>query len=129
MFKKAPQYIMEKVEKENNILGEDLSLDIYYKGVKLTVKRHPETGHLNGYITLPSDINEKEYDSLERRAHRGITYDDYDYEGKRVLGFDCAHAWDMTPYAIIGSLDDQYRDLEYVLSILKDMAEYVKKDE
>ena len=129
MFKKAPQYIMKKVEKENNILGEDLSLDIYYEGVKLTVKRHPEMGHLNGYITLPSDINEEEYDSLERRSHGGITYDDYDSEGKRVLGFDCAHYSDMIPYYTIYSSDDHYRDLKYVLNTLKDMADCLKGDE
>lgn len=42
MFGKAPEHVMKTIAKEDNILGEDLTLNIDYKGIKLTVKRHPQ---------------------------------------------------------------------------------------
>ncbi|BDA82386.1 hypothetical protein [Staphylococcus phage vB_SsapH-Golestan-105-M] len=128
MFGKAPEHVMKTIAKEDNILGEDLTLNVDYKGIKLTVKRHPEMGHLNGYINVPANITEEEFNSIEDYSHGGITYDkpagDF-----RVLGFDCAHYSDMSPYAVISFSDSHYRDLKYVLSTLKDMADCLKGDE
>ncbi|WFG33898.1 hypothetical protein YN120080_181 [Staphylococcus phage vB_SauM_JDYN] len=128
MFKKAPEHVMKTITKEDNILGEDLTLNIDYKGIKLTVKRHPEMGHLNGYINVPADITEEKFNSIEDCSHGGITYDEQ--EGDYiVLGFDCAHYSDMIPYYNIYSSDDHYRDLKYVLNTLKDMADCLKGGE
>ncbi len=128
MFKKAPEHVMKTIAKEDNILGEDLTLNINYKGIKLTVNRHPEMGHLNGYINVPANITEEKFNSIEDYSHGGITYDKHEGE-YRVLGFDCAHYSDMTPYHIIYYTDIYYRDLKYVLNTLKDMADCLKGDE
>lgn len=128
MFKKAPEHVMKTIAKEDNILGEDLTLNINYKGIKLTVNRHPQMGHLNGYINVPTDITEEKFNDIENLSHGGITYDEHEGD-YRVLGFDCAHYSDMTPYHIIYYTDIYYRDLKYVLNTLKDMADCLKGDE
>ena len=128
MFDKAPEHVMKTIEKENNILGENLTLNIDYKGIKLTVKRHPNMGHLNGYINVPTNITEEQFNEIEDHSHGGITYDEHEGD-YRVLGFDCAQYSDMTPYAIIGFFDCTYRDLKYVLNVLKDMADCLKEGE
>lgn len=126
MFEKAPEHVMKTIAKEDNILGEDLTLNIDYKGIELTVKRHPEMGHLNGYINVPADITEEKFNAIENFSHGGITYDEH--EGDYiVLGFDCAHYSDMIPYYTIYSSDDHYRDLKYVLNVLKDMADCLEE--
>lgn len=128
MFGKAPEHVMKTIAKEDNILGEDLTLNINYKGIELTVKRHPQSGHLNGYINVPTDITEEKFNAIENLSHGGITYDEQ--EGDYiVLGFDCAHYSDMTPYAVISFSDSHYRDLKYVLNTLKDMADCLKEGE
>lgn len=128
MFKKAPEHVMKTIAKEDNILGEDLTLNINYKGIKLTVNRHPQMGHLNGYINVPTDITEEKFNDIENLSHGGITYDKPAGE-YRVLGFDCAHYSDMTPYHIIYYTNIYYRDLKYVLNTLKDMVDCLKGDE
>ena len=128
MFNKAPEHVMKTIEKENNILGENLTLNIDYKGIKLTVKRHPEMGHLNGYINVPTNITEEQFNGIEDHSHGGITYDEQEGDCI-VLGFDCAHYSDMIPYYTIYSSDDHYRDLKYVLNVLKDMADCLKEGE
>ena len=128
MFEKAPEHVMKTIAKEDNILGEDLTLNINYKGIKLTVKRHPQSGHLNGYINVPTDITEEKFNAIESFSHGGITYDEHEGD-YRVLGFDCAHYSDMTPYAVISFSDSHYRDLKYVLNTLKDMADCLKEGE
>ncbi|AFF28511.1 hypothetical protein OZ71_gp033 [Staphylococcus phage MCE-2014] len=128
MFGKAPEHIMEIIDKEDNILGEDLTLNIDYKGINLTVKRHPHSGHLNGYINVPTNITKEQFNSIEDCSHGGITYDEHEGD-YRVLGFDCAHYSDMTPYAVISFSDSYYRDLKYVLNTLKDMADCLKEGE
>ncbi|WBF81720.1 hypothetical protein [Staphylococcus virus vB_SurM-PSU5] len=125
MFGKAPEHVMKTIAKEDNILGEDLTLNINYKGIKLTVKRHPQSGHLNGYINVPANITEEEFNSIEDYSHGGITYDKHEGD-YRVLGFDCAHYSDMSPYAVISFSDSHYRDLKYVLNTLKDMADCLR---
>lgn len=128
MFKKAPEHVMKTIDKENNILGENLTLNIDYKGTKLTVKRHPEMGHFNGYINVPTNITEEQFNEIEDHSHGGITYDEHEGD-YRVLGFDCAHYNDMTPYAIVVFFDCTYRDLKYVLNVLKDMADCLEEGE
>ena len=128
MFEKAPEHVMKTIAKEDNILGEDLTLNIDYKGIKLTVKRHPQSGHLNGYINVPTDITEEKFNTIENFSHGGITYDEQEGD-YLVLGFDCAHYSDMIPYYTIYSSDDHYRDLKYVLNTLKDMADCLKEGE
>lgn len=128
MFGKAPEHVMKTIAKEDNILGEDLTLNIDYKGIKLTVKRHPQSGHLNGYINVPTDITKEQFNDIEDHSHGGITYDKHEGD-YRVLGFDCAHYSDMTPYAVISFSDSYYRDLKYVLNVLRDMADCVEEGE
>ena len=119
---------MKTIAKEDNILGEDLTLNIDYKGIELTVKRHSEMGHLNGYINVPTNITAEKFNEIEDHSHGGITYDKHEGD-YRVLGFDCAHYSDMTPYAVISFSDSYYRDLKYVLNVLRDMADCVEEGE
>src|SRR5699024_6051447 len=103
-------------------------LNIDYKGIKLTVKRHHEIGHLNGYINVPTNITEEKFNGIEDHSHGGITYNEQERDCI-VLGFDCAHYSDMIHYYTIYSYDDHYRDLKYVIKILKDMADCLEEGE
>jgi hypothetical protein len=85
---------------------------------------------LCGYITLTKDssLYGVGYDNLNIQVHGGLTYDGYDKDENWVIGFDCAHHGDLTPYFL---LNDEYyfgqrgiyRDMEYVKYECESMAE------
>ena len=92
MFEKAPEHVMKTITKEDNILGEDLTLNIDYRGIELTVKRHSEMGHLNGYINVPTNITAEnitpyiEAIYVDKMNVIVVEYTFYNEEGIRMLG-------------------------------------------
>ncbi|PKE66674.1 hypothetical protein CW674_01065 [Macrococcoides caseolyticum] len=107
----------ELVEKEGNFRSQ------IYKGIRYEIVRHESFGHLCGYLHYNSKNNE-ERDVIDNVFHRGITY-----ENDGVIGFDCAHAIDLSPMKIemdekfgLGTptfLNPKYRTMQYVEDILK----------
>ncbi len=94
-----------------------------YKGIKYEIVRHEHLGHLCGYLHyMPK--NEKERDIIENNFHGGITY-----ENDGVIGFDCAHASDLSllkieldkkfGFNMPKFLNPEYRTMQYVEDILK----------
>jgi hypothetical protein len=93
-------------------------------GLHCYVKRHPEMGHLCGYVGVPPShpTYKLNYDKLTLSAHGGITHansiEDSPMPDLWWIGFDCAHAFDLSPglanaftrYKPTG----KYRDMEYV---------------
>ena len=85
---------------------------------------------LCGYITLTKDssLYGVGYDNLNIQVHGGLTYDGYDKDENWVIGFDCAHHGDLTPYFLLNGeyyfgQRGIYRDMEYVKSECESMAE------
>lgn len=122
------------IEKEGN------RKEFSYRGYQaLIVRICPETlGHLCGYVKIPKenklygmhyeDISEM-YD-YEMPAHGGLTFSGSFEEGDWWIGFDCAHAGDIQPAAMIGhEIDARYRTMEYVDGVLRDMIDFIAEDE
>ena len=103
---------------------EPAEYDFFAEGYRCEIKRHPELGHLNGYIYLPDTHPDfgKGYDDVEVSVHGGLTYSD---GGK--FGFDCGHGGDLTP-AFENMLKpelstgDVYRNMAYVERQLRSLA-------
>jgi hypothetical protein len=93
------------------------------------IKRVRESGHLCGYVHVPSQLVENRrkqldgYDYIEvDGAHGGITFENNsDTPGYTKIGFDCAHAWDIRPGSDYRPSDATYRTWDYVLSCLHKM--------
>lgn len=107
----------ELVKKEGNFKSR------MYKGIRYEIVRYEHLGHLCGYLHyIPK--NDEERDAIDYIFHRGITY-----ENDGVIGFDCAHAIDLSPKKIeidgkfgLGIptfLKPEYRTMQYVEDILK----------
>jgi hypothetical protein len=69
-----------------------------YRGYRCAVNRNAESGHLNGYVCIPTThVNYSQaYGDINVDCHGGLTFgeslnDDY------WIGFDCAHFHDYCP--------------------------------
>lgn len=109
--------LKEAIKNEGNFKSQT------YKGIKYEIVRHEHLGHLCGYLHyMPK--NEKERDITENNFHGGITY-----ENDGVIGFDCAHASDLSllkieldkkfGFNMPRFLNPEYRTMQYVEDILK----------
>ncbi|PKE16412.1 hypothetical protein [Macrococcoides caseolyticum] len=117
----------ELVEKEGNFKSR------MYKGIRYEILRHEDLGHLCGYLHY-TPKNEGERDVIDNVFHRGITYEEND----GVIGFDCAHATDLSPKKIemdekfgLGIptfLKPEYRTMQYVEDILKRTIDKLVED-
>lgn len=108
----------------------------------------PELGNLCGYVAVDKDhplygkrwTTDSEVYALN--AHGGITHTDYipeeDTEFLWWIGFDCAHADDLSPglhkllmeSKMPGTLSWQvYRDMDYVISEVESLAKQIKEKE
>ena len=103
--------------------------DFEYRGFKCFIVRC-HWGHLCGYVEVdefsgvPDDVN-----TLD--VHGGITFDRV-VDGKRTIGFDCAHLGDCIPgyhngcslqhFFIVDVIHGAYKDLEFVKSELKKLV-------
>jgi hypothetical protein len=81
-----------------------------------------------GYVTIPKcfSIDYKD-DYLDLSCHGGITYQSPNDDGDMVIGFDCAHSGDLTPFLkftfdIDGGV---YRDRAYVTNEVNFLADQV----
>lgn len=72
---------------------------------------HMFGGHLCGYVILPIELP-LDYGDLS--CHGGITYDEVK-DGKRKIGFDCAHS------------DDYLPSTEYLIKTLPELIEIQKE--
>lgn len=98
-------------------------------GLPCLIVRHPEMGHLCGYVGVSKGHPwfEKGYDDVNARVHYGLTYANHcadkichvveEGEDDNVwwLGFDCAHCDDRS------ALTARYKDLR-PLGAYKDIA-------
>jgi len=120
-------------EKVSEWLDEPDRDEFEYAGLKCLILRHPEIGHLCGYVAVPKGYlcygrhhDHLPYDDIfPIQVHGGLTWsksgDGKTWpEGYWWLGFDCAHAWDLAPYMLgliphtpIG-IHGTYRNLQYV---------------
>lgn len=116
----------ELVKKEGNFKSR------MYKGIRYEIVRYEHLGHLCGYLHyIPK--NDEERDVIDYIFHRGITY-----ENDGVIGFDCAHATDLSPMKIeidgkfgLGIptfLKPEYRTMQYVEDILKRTIDKLVED-
>lgn len=79
-----------------------------YRGIECIINRNCRiergffdfinNGHLCGYIKIPetNPFYNKEYEDLDLTCHGGITYESMESTGFWI-GFDCAHACDLSP--------------------------------
>lgn len=91
-----------------------------YRGYRCSIKKHPQLKILCGYVKLPKRVNlddlmkDEGYIDCKLRVHGGITYTNVK---DNVLGFDCAHSFDLVP-TTYGFFDFDkyltYRNSEYV---------------
>jgi hypothetical protein len=124
------EQLIKLIEKEGDELQWDytcgngviIHCSIHRNGVKA----------LCGYITLTKDssLYGVGYDDLDLHAHGGLTYDGYDENENWVIGFDCAHYQDLSPYFLLSEeysfgQRGTYRDMEYVKSECENLAEQV----
>ena len=122
------EYLKELIEKEGNELQWDYTC---CNGVIISCSIHRnDVFALCGYITLTKDnsLYGVEYDDINIQAHGGINYCRYDGNENWVIGFDCAHHGDLTPYFLLNEdsifgLRGIYRDMQYVKSECESMAE------
>ncbi|QNR07777.1 hypothetical protein [Macrococcoides canis] len=116
----------ELVKKEGNFKSR------MYKGIRYEIVRYENLGHLCGYLHyIPK--NDEEREAIDCIFHRGITY-----ENDGVIGFDCAHATDLSPMKIeidgkfgLGIptfLKPEYRTMQYVEDILKRTIDNLVED-
>jgi hypothetical protein len=120
-------------------------------GYKCFIQRHPEFKHLCGYVELPKEhklygeTNVGNEFLLNLDVHGGVTYAKDKifkdiYRGlplfisvSYVVGFDCAHAGDYSPFSwpilgmnrVIG--DETYKDIDYVTNECKKLAKQLKE--
>lgn len=126
------------------IKSEGDSKTFKYKGYTCHILRHPayktekmpgflSLFHLCGYVELPSSHKhyKKSYDDIDVDVHGGLTFANDHLPGKQptdkwVIGFDCAHAGDLS--MIIPSfsklrLGERYRTMEWVKKELKSLVD------
>jgi hypothetical protein len=115
-------------------------------GFPCLMSRHPTAGHWCGYIGVTKDHPwfNKSYDDVDASVHGGLTYAalceghichvPQESEDPNVwwLGFDCAHAGDMSPgirgmltgFGLEGAYRESYRNVDYVKA---EVAELIKQ--
>jgi hypothetical protein len=85
-----------------------------YKGIKCEIVRCAVIensflsglGHLNGYINIPNGHpwEHLDYDKIEVEVHGDLTFKETREDGLIMIGFDCAHSDDETPFTTEKSL-------------------------
>lgn len=114
-------------------------------GYRCFIQRHPELKHLCGYVELPKEHklygkdnmdNEEIFNEID--VHGGVTYTNeirfkqQNYTIDYVVGFDCAHAGDYSPFFLPWGMNkiiwnDTYKDIEYVTNECKKLAKKLKE--
>lgn len=89
------------------------------------VKRHPELGHLCGYVYMGAHHPLASEPEPDLAVHGGITFNN----GTK-MGFDCGHAGDMSPFMLRYGFKDysnpnyheRYRNMAFVKGQLENLA-------
>jgi len=126
------EYLRDLIEKEGDELQWDYTCS---NGVIIHCSIHRnDVKALCGYITLTKDnsLYGVDYEHIDIHAHGGINYCRYDENENWIIGFDCAHHGDLTPYFLLNEdsvfgLRGIYRDMKYVKSECESMAEQASK--
>lgn len=100
-------------------------------GLECWIWRNPGSGFLCGYVIIPKEhkLYEKNlFGNSDFEVHGGISFSDF-IRNEFMIGFDCGHAGDLSPYTYISSTPyDTYRNIEYVkaecISLAKQISEY-----
>jgi len=105
-----------------------------YNGFHCVINRVKVLGHLCGYVVIPKGhyLYRRSIFTIENNysipAHGGITFADFDNEGRYLIGFDCAHGGDALPFMDDGNLPvSLYKNMSYVENNLKEIVDYIKK--
>lgn len=122
------EHLKELIEKEGNSLEWNYTCS---NGVIISCSIHRnDVFALCGYITLTQDnsLYGVDYDDINISAHGGLTYQGYDQNENWIIGFDCGHYGDLTPYFLLKedlpfNSFGEYRDMQYVKSECESMAE------
>lgn len=106
--------------------------EIEYRGVKgLILRVSPDNlGHLCGYVRIEEDV--QGYYHLDLEVHGGVTFSGQ-LEGEEGywVGFDCAHAGDITPMAdegfnvILAGEGYTYKNMDYVENQIENMIDQI----
>lgn len=107
---------------------------VYKDSLGLILRVNPEkSGHLCGYVRVGKKLGTldfDEYDDLGIEVHGGITYSGMiSGEEGYWLGFDCAHAGDLSPAYDSDYIETfsehgyTYKDMDYVESEIKHMID------
>lgn len=114
-------------------------LEWEHAGYKCLILRTPGAGHLCGYVGLPKEhpfyqvgYHDDGLDDID--VHGGLTFaGDRDAdESLWWLGFDCGHAWDLSPGLMeyrIPYLGEAYRNMKYVKAETESLARQLKNKE
>jgi hypothetical protein len=109
--------------------------------------RQPRRGHWCGYVGVePGHVwHGAEWDRVDADVHGGVTYAEHcagnvchvpepgEPEHLYWIGFDCAHAWDVSPSNVrLGGIfapsgDEAYRDEPYVRAEVMRLVEQAKQ--
>lgn len=111
-------------------------------GLPCLVKRSPLGGNLCGYVGVSEGHPwlGKDYDDIDAEVHGGLTYAGFCQEGDEArtichipgpgepgrlywLGFDCGHAWDVSP-----GMDARYPDFFRDPTVTYKTVAYVKAE-
>jgi hypothetical protein len=113
--------ILKLIEEEGN------EHRFIYKNVNCLLYRHDNLLHWCGYVDLPKDCKVS-IDDIS--AHGGVNFDSV-CDGVRRIGFDCGHGGDLSPWVLVSDFpffdNSVYRDKEYVIREVKDMADQILK--
>lgn len=88
--------------------------------------RRGRMGALCGYVLVPDThpMYKVGYDDVPVQVHGGLTYSEGRFS-EWILGFDCAHAGDVSPHMlqfIPADPHEHYRDIAYVTAEVESLA-------
>jgi hypothetical protein len=95
------------------------------------VKRHPELGHLCGYVLMGAHHPLASETEPDLAVHGGITYN----SGTK-MGFDCGHTGDISPYLATRyglrnysdpNYHERYRNMAFVKGQLENLAAQLRE--
>lgn len=102
----------------------------YNDEYKCEIRRSKGMGNLCGYVYIHENHPSYNDQSIDKilKCHGGITFKSLIEEKKVfIIGFDCAHAWDLVPYNMLSIFrdfnDSIYRNIEYVEKELCNICE------
>jgi hypothetical protein len=128
---------MTKEEIQNIIKEEGNYKEFKVRGIKCTIERHPTLKHLCGYIHIPKEVpgHGEHYDTFDIWCHGGLTFAGEGKDGLWILGFDCGHSGDLSPYRLLDKHmssfpsfgGETYKDMDFVENELNDMVEQLNE--